>query len=121
MRLAKNITPEEYAYTKNLFRFIYRDYTRKLDLHITNLLIDLMNQTPCTSEDFNYLKGRILLILPKNDESFTPEMQNDLINMMSDSVIVEGVDSGHISTLIEVDRYVEEIRRFSERLDNIDL
>lgn len=121
MRLAKNVTPEEYAYTKNLFRFIYRDYTRKLDLHITNLLIDLMNQTPCTSEDFNYLKGRVLLILPKNDESFTPEMQKDLINMMSDSVIVEGVDSGHISTLIEVDRYVEEIRRFSERLDNIDL
>jgi pimeloyl-ACP methyl ester carboxylesterase len=112
MRMAKNTTPEVYSYTKDLFRFIYRDYTRKLDLHMTNLLIDLMNQTPCTPEDFAYLRGRVLLILPENDESFTPEMQKDLIGMMPESVIVEGVDSGHISTLIQVERYVEEIRRF---------
>ena len=112
MRMAKNTTPEVYSYTKDMFRFIYRDYTRELDLHMTKLLIDLMNQTPCTPEDFIYLNGRILLILPENDESFTPEMQKDLISMMPESVIVEGVDSGHISTLIEVDRYVEEIRSF---------
>jgi pimeloyl-ACP methyl ester carboxylesterase len=112
MRMAKNTTPEVYSYTKDLFRFIYRDYTRKLDLHMTNLLIDLMNQIPCIPEDFAYLRGRVLLILPENDESFTPEMQKDLIGMMPESVIVEGVDSGHISTLIQVERYVEEIRRF---------
>ena len=37
--------------------------------------------------------------------------------MMPESVIVEGIDSGHISTLLEVDRYVEELRRFLEGLD----
>jgi pimeloyl-ACP methyl ester carboxylesterase len=114
MRMAKNTTPEVYKYTKDMFRFIYRDYTRKLDLHMTNLLIDLMNQTPCKPEDFSYLKGKVLLILPENDESFTLEMQKNLINMMPESIIVEGVDSGHISTLIEVERYVEEIRKFLE-------
>lgn len=116
MRMAKNTTPEVYAYTKDLFRFIYRDYTRKLDLHMTNLLIDLMNQTPCKTADFVYLSGRVLLILPENDESFTPDMQKDLINLMPQSIIVEGVDSGHISTLIEVDRYVEEIRSFARNV-----
>ena len=59
----------------------------------------------------------ILLILPENDDSFTPEMQKDLIDMMPESVIVEGIDSGHISTLLEVDRYVDELRRFVEGLD----
>jgi hypothetical protein len=57
-----------------------------------------------------------LLILPENDESFTPEMQKDLISLMPECIIVEGVDSGHISTLIEVDRYVEEIRNFAQGL-----
>jgi len=112
LRMARNTTPEVYSYTKDMFRFIYRDYTRKLDLHMTRLLIDLMNQIPCTSEDFIYLNGKVLLILPENDESFTLEMQRDLISMMPESVIVEGVDSGHISTLIEVERYVEEIQSF---------
>ena len=97
-----------------MFRFIYRDYTRQLDIHMTTLLFDLVNQAPCTPEEFAYLQGRVLLILPENDDSFTPEMQKDLIDMMPDSVIVEGIDSGHISTLLEVDRYVEEILRFLE-------
>ena len=117
MRHAENVSPEVHAYLLDMFRFIYRDYTRRLDLHMTTLLMDLMNQTPCTPEEYAYLKGRVLLILPENDDSFTPEMQDDLIAMMPESVVVEGIDSGHISTLLEVDRYVEELRRFMEGLD----
>ena len=116
LRHAENALPEVRAYLLDMFRFIYRDYTRELDLHMTTLLMDLMNQAPCTPEEFAYLKGRVLLILPENDDSFTPEMQEDLIAMMPESVIVEGIDSGHISTLLEVDRYVEELRRFAEGL-----
>ena len=114
MRHAKNESPEVHAYLLEMFRFIYRDYTRQLDIHMTTLLFDLVNQAPCTPEEFAYLQGRVLLILPENDDSFTPEMQKDLIDMMPDSVVVEGIDSGHISTLLEVDRYVEEILRFLE-------
>lgn len=117
LRHAENASPEIRTYLLDMFRFIYRDYTRKLDLHMTTLLMDLMNQVPCTPEEYAYLEGRVLLILPKNDNSFTPEMQEDLIATMPDSVIVGGIDSGHISTLLEVDRYVEELRRFVEGLD----
>ena len=117
LRHAENALPEVRAYLLDMFRFIYRDYTRELDLHMTTLLMDLMNQVPCTPEEYAYLEGRVLLILPKNDNSFTPEMQEDLIATMPDSVIVGGIDSGHISTLLEVDRYVEELRRFVEGLD----
>lgn len=116
LRHAENTGPETRAYLLDMFRFIYQDYTREMDLHMTTLLMDLMNQPPCAPEDFAYLKGRVLLILPENDESFTPEMQEDLIAMMPESVIVEGIDSGHISTLLEVDRYVEELCRFVEGL-----
>ena len=117
MRHAEDASPDIRSYLLDMFRFIYRDYTRELDLHMTTLLMDLMNQAPCTPEEYAYLKGRVLLILPENDDSFTPEMQKDLIAMMPESVIVEGIDSGHISTLLEVDRYVEELRRFAEGLN----
>ena len=116
LRHAENALPEVRAYLLEMFRFIYRDYTRELDLHMTTLLMDLMNQPPCAPEEFAYLKGRVLLILPENDGSFTPEMQEDLIAVMPESVVVEGIDSGHISTLLEADRYVEERRRFAEGL-----
>ena len=119
MRHAENATEEQLSYMLNMFRFIYRDYTRELDVHMTTLLMDLMYLLPSRPEDFAYLKDRVLLILPENDGSFTPEMQEDLIRMLPDSVIVEGVDSGHISTLLQVDRYVDEIRRFAERLETI--
>ena len=117
VRHAKNASSESRSYLLDMFRFIYRDYTRELDLHMTTLLMDLMNQTPGTPEEYAYLKGRVLLILPENDDSFTREMQEDLIAIMPESVIVEGIDSGHISTLLEVDRYAEELRRFLEGLN----
>ncbi len=84
---------------------------------MTTLLFDLVNQAPCTPEEYAHPEDRVLLILPENDDSFTPEMQKDLIDMMPESVIVEGIDSGHIFTLPEVDRYVDELRRFVEGLD----
>jgi len=112
MRHAENVSKEEYAYIKNMFRYIYIDYTRELDIHMTELLFDLGNQMPCAADEFAYLKDRVLLILPENDDSFTPEMQKDLTDLMPECTIVEGIDSGHISTMIEVDRYVDEIKRF---------
>ena len=114
MRHAENASDEETAYMLDMFRFIYRDYTRELDIHMTSLLMDVMDLAPSTPDDYACLKGHVLLILPENDASFSPEMQKDLIAMMPDSVIVEGVDSGHISTLLQADRYIDEIRKFAQ-------
>ncbi len=91
MRHAENVSKEEYAYIKDIFKFIYRDYTRELDIHMTELLFDLGNQTPCTADEFEYLKERVLLILHENDDSFTPEMQKDLTDLMPD----EGADNAN--------------------------
>lgn len=113
MKHVVDVSPEVYAYIKELFRFVYRDYTRELDMHMTTLLFDLTNLTPCTKDDFAYLDDHILLILPENDDSFTPEMQKELTGMMPKAVVVEGVDSGHLATLLETDRYVDEIRKYT--------
>ena len=112
MKHGENLSEEEHSHLLEMFRFIYRDYTRELDLHMTGLLIDLMNQVPCVPEEFAYLEGKVLLVLPENDDSFTPQMQKELIEMMPGCTVTEGIDSGHLSTLLETDRCVQEIRRF---------
>ncbi len=43
---------------------------KEKDVHISGLLADLMNQTPVTAENFQQLKGKILLILPDQDFFF---------------------------------------------------
>ena len=67
MRHIRNETAEEVAYAQDMFETIFKDYEQAKDVHITGLLVDLMNQTPVTEADFKALKGRILLILPDQD------------------------------------------------------
>lgn len=60
----RNESKEEIAYAQDMFETIFKDYTKEKDVHISGLLADLMNQTPVTAENFQQLKGKILLILP---------------------------------------------------------
>ena len=73
-------------------------------------LADLMKQTPVTEADFRMLKGKILLILPKQD-FFSEKMQKDLIQLMHDPAI-QYVSGGHLSTILKADDYVKVIRDF---------
>ena len=77
---------KRFAYAQDMFEIIFKDYTKEKDVHISGLLADLMNQTPVTAENFQQLKGKILLILPDQD-FFSGKMQEDLIRLMHDPEI----------------------------------
>ena len=106
----RNESKEEIAYAQDMFEIIFKDYTKEKDVHISGLLADLMNQTPVTAENFQQLKGKILLILPDQD-FFSGKMQKDLIQLMHDPVI-QYVSGGHLSTILKADDYVKVIRDF---------
>ena len=106
----RNERKEEIAYAQDMFETIFKDYTKEKDVHISGLLADLMNQTPVTAENFQQLKGKILLILPDQD-FFSGKMQKDLIQLMHDPVI-QYVSGGHRSTILKADDYVKVIRDF---------
>lgn len=95
MKHITNATPEEYAYLEDMFRSIYKDYTKEFDLHMTGLLKDILEQPPCIPEEYAYLDGRALLILPEGDSSFTPEMQQDLISLIPNPTVKQ-MDAGHL-------------------------
>lgn len=114
MKHIVDATPEEYRYMEDMFRSIYRDYTKEFDLHMTMLLLDILNQPPCDSAEFAYLDGHVLLILPDRDDTFTPDMQRELIELMPKPVVVQ-MDGGHLATMLRIDSYVTAIRLFLEK------
>ena len=95
---------DQAAYVKDFARWIYDDYTREKDLHMTRLMADLIHVRPETPEDFRFLQGRILLILPENDKAFTPQMQQALIELM-EGARTEKMEGGHLSTLCSAEAY----------------
>ena len=101
---------EEIAYAQNMFVTIFRDYKQEKDVHITGLLVDLMNQKPVVAADFAALKGKILLILP-NQDFFSGQMQQDLVRLMHEPKLIY-VSGGHLSTVLKVQAYVQAIRDF---------
>ena len=112
----RNESKEEIAYAQDMFEIIFKDYTKEKDVHISGLLADLMNQTPVTAENFQQLKGKILLILPDQD-FFSGKMQEDLIRLMHDPKITY-VSGGHLSTILKSEDYVRTIRDFLKTFEN---
>ena len=112
----RNESKEEIAYAQDMFETIFKDYTKEKDVHISGLLADLMNQTPVTAENFQQLKGKILLILPDQD-FFSGKMQEDLIRLMHDPKITY-VSGGHLSTILKSEDYVRTIRDFLKTFEN---
>ena len=99
-----------------MFEILFKDYTKEKDVHISGLLADLMNQTPVTAENFQQLKGKILLILPDQD-FFSGKMQENLIRLMHDPKITY-VSGGHLSTILKSEDYVRTIRDFLKTFEN---
>ena len=111
-------TDEEYRYMKDFFTWTFRDYTGKFDVHMTSLLVDIMNQQPCRKDEFSYLQGKVMLILPEDDGTFNSNMQSDLISVFDDPYVVDSISGGHLSPILQTDRYVAEINSFMKERIN---
>ena len=98
----RNESKEEIAYAQDMFETIFKDYTKEKDVH--------------TAENFQQLKGKILLILPDQD-FFSGQMQEDLIRLMHDPKIAY-VSGGHLSTILKSEDYVRTIRDFLKTFEN---
>lgn len=102
------------AYFSDMFDHIYESYTREKDIHVVRLMRDFRNQEVCGRGDFEFLAGRVLLLLPEDDGAFPQQLQEELVREMTDPVVVPGIRGGHLTTMLHWREYVEHIRRFLE-------
>ena len=108
------VTEEERIYMDGLLREIYRDYTAREDIHLTGLFFDLLFQKPAGTSDYLFLGHRILLRLPADDTTFSPEMQADLVRLMPGAVLDLSVTGGHMATMMKPAEYADAMRQFLE-------
>ena len=79
--------------------------TRKYLLHMLGLLVDLPAYQGMHKEQFEYLKGRVLLLLSPDDTMFCPECAQSLISLMPQPEVDRSFTGGHMAIFLAPERY----------------
>jgi pimeloyl-ACP methyl ester carboxylesterase len=108
MKEPKQESEEDRQYLREMFDFIFKDYTKEKDIHITNMMVGLMDIEPCHKEDFAYLNGNVALVFPKKD-FFSETEQQELIATFPKARI-EYMKNGHCGPILECEKYCEVIK-----------
>lgn len=112
----KEADDESKAYFQQMFEHIYDNYTREKDIHVTSLQLDLGKQRLTSRDDYQYLSWKVLLLLPEDDSEFPKETQDELINEMTDPMVISDIHGGHLTTMLNYRQYEEFIRHFIDGL-----
>lgn len=107
-------TDEEKTYGKSFFEAIAFNPGYKLKyIHAVGLVGDLGKYNPIPKEQFAFLKGKVLLLLP-NQDIFSKEDQQRLIDVMTEPE-VRYMQGGHITFVMRPEEYLREIKAFIPR------
>ena len=88
-----------------MFEYMFADYTREKDLHITGMMARLVDLEPCTAADFESVKDRVLLVFPEKD-FFSKDEQESLQKLFPEGR-TEYIRNGHIGTVLENKKYID--------------
>lgn len=101
------------SYMEDFFAWVYGNYTKEFDIHMTSLMISVAKVKPITMQEYQKADKNVLLVLPTDDKAFSEEAKNELIEIFPDAVVTM-VHGGHTATLYKVEPYVKSTQRFIE-------
>lgn len=107
---AKKETKEDREYLKEMFEFMFKDYTNSKDIHITGMISKVVDIKPCKKEDFDFIKDKVLLIFPKED-FFSNDEQKSLQDLFPYAK-TEYIKNGHFGTVLEYEKYIGLMKEF---------
>jgi pimeloyl-ACP methyl ester carboxylesterase len=107
MKQTQQESEENQQYIQELLEYLFKDYPKEKDIHITGMIVGLMETEPCRKEDFAGLNGNVAMMFPEKD-FFSEEEQQELIDTFPGARI-EYVKNGHFGTILEWERYVDVI------------
>lgn len=107
---AQKETEEDREYLKEMFEFMFKDYTNSKDIHITGMISKVVNIKPCKKEDFDFIKDKVLLIFPKED-FFSNDEQKSLQDLFPYAK-TEYIKNGHFGTVLEYEKYIGLMKEF---------
>lgn len=106
-------SPETQKAIKELMKHIKPSMTNEYFVHMDTLLGDLRNSFGTHhKEDFEYLKGRVLIIELDDDKTFTDDIKVALINIMTEPKVVRDLKGGHLAMMLNPDEMLGIINEF---------
>ncbi len=109
---ASSCNDEQKILLNSIFDIVETQLTKKYELHITNLLIDLRNYFNTDRESFKFLQNRVILFLSDDDKTFHNDVRTALIDMMPSSKVITDFRGGHLALVMNCDRYVSLVTEY---------
>lgn len=79
--------------------------TKKYEIHMIQMLLNCEKHMGMVKEDFVFLDDKVLLILAEDDETFTAEARQQLVDIMTNPTTVKDMDGGHLGAIMDVENY----------------
>ena len=112
--------PEIQKAVKELMNQIKGSMTNAYFVHMDTLLGDLRNHFGTHHKaDFAFLKGRVLIIEPEDDKTFTEDIKDALVNIMTEPKVVRDMQGGHLAIMLSPDETLQIMDEFfaTQKLD----
>ena len=105
-----------YQTIKDLIKILEPEMSKEHFIHMSHLLGDLRNHFgKYKKDDFNYLTGKILIIEPNDDKTFTDDIKEALYAMMPQPKVINEIDGGHLAIMFDPDGYIQLIDEFIKK------
>lgn len=112
MEHLKGCSDAEKEYMHSLFEIMFHRLTNQSERHMCSLMIDLLNLKRSSKNDFAYLDGKVLLILSKDDETFSDTIKVALIELMPNPKVCDSLSGGHLALALKIDSYISLVKGF---------
>lgn len=104
---------EAYQTIKDLVKILEPEMSKEHFIHMTRLLGNLREHFgQYEKKDYEYLKGKVLIIEPTDDKTFTEDIKEALCNIMTEPKVVKEVEGGHLAIMFNPDGYIKLIDEF---------
>ena len=74
-----------------------------------DMLIDCGNHLNIEKKDFAFLADRVMLVINEDDETFSAETKQQLIDIMTAPKVIKEKDGGHLGALMDVENYAASV------------
>lgn len=108
-------TPDGQAYGMSFYETVASDLHYKYRfMHSIKCVDQLKNYPVFVPADFEYLRGKIQILIPKHD-IFTKEDQERMVALFQKlDTQIESAPGGHVGFVVWADDYLEKMERFLE-------
>ena len=104
--------PDQKIYLTDLFRHVYNKLSRRHELNMCMLMIDLQNEMINAKNDFSYLDKKVLLLLSEDDNTFGEPVKQALIQLLPNPTVNTSICGGHLAVLLQPDLYIDTVTQF---------